>query len=56
MSDFAIPNFKSLKRLIFFHGRKFGASSVIYLSHCLFKGPLCFCGALVLNFFTGYSA
>jgi P-type E1-E2 ATPase len=56
MSDYSIPNFKSLKRLLFWHGRKFGSQSVVYLCHCLFKGPLLFCDSILSNIYTGLSA
>jgi P-type E1-E2 ATPase len=37
-SDYAVANYKSLRRLIFWHGSQFGNKSIIYLIISLFKG------------------
>jgi len=39
-SDYAIPNFKGLRRLVLWHGRQFGTKAVSYLGIYLYKSSL----------------
>lgn len=55
-SDYAIPNFKSLRRLIFWHGRQIGVKMIPYFCLCLFKHQFFMVHQLYTNFTNGYSA
>ena len=54
-SDYAIPNFKGLRRLIFWHGRRFGNRAVTFLILNLFKSILYVTPNLYFNMTNGWS-
>lgn len=55
-SEFAIPNFQSLNRLVFWHGLAFGHKFIIYIIPMnLFKGAIFVTGVLIANFYNGFS-
>ena len=39
-SDYAIPNFKDLRRLLFWHGRRFGTNIITFISIIMYKGQI----------------
>lgn len=54
-SDFAVPNFAHLRRLIFWHGRRFGAELVFFFCIVLFKGQLSCAEQFNTNAFSQFS-
>lgn len=55
-SDYAIPNFQGVNRLVFWHGLNVGQRLVIFIIPLnLFKGALYMMGTLIANFNNGYS-
>ena len=48
-SDYAIPKFKCLRRLVFWHGRQFGKRATVYIPISVFKGHLFMAMTLFLN-------
>ena len=54
-SDYAIPSFKGLRRLIFWHGRKFGNRSIPYLGINIFKSAIYMTPNLWNNMINGFS-
>ena len=54
-SDYALPNFKGLRRLLFWHGRRFGERAIPYLSTNLFKTTLFMTPNLWNNMMNGFS-
>ena len=55
MSDYAVPNFQSVRRLLFWHGRKIGAYSSIFMPFFLFKNNLNNFKLIFSNFVNGFS-
>ena len=54
-SDFAISNFKSLRRLLFMHGRRYGTQFVYFLGIALYKGQLNMFVLFFNNLMNGFS-
>ena len=54
-SDFAIPNFKDLRRLLFWHGRRFGTHITTYISIIIYKGQMQSAMALAHNALSNFS-
>lgn len=54
-SDYAIPSFGALHRLMFWHGRHFGTKAVIFLNVALFKSQLFMVPMLTTNMTNGFS-
>lgn len=54
-SDYAMPTFQGLRRLIFWHGRHFGTKSITFLSYALFKSQAFMVPILVVNMTNGFS-
>ena len=55
-SDYAIPNFQGINRLVFHHGLPFGYNLVIYMIPInLFKGLIFCTGTFFANFHNGFS-
>ena len=54
-SDFAVPHFKHLRRLLFWHGRRFGTQLVMFFCIVLFKGQISFGCQLMTNIFSCFS-
>ena len=55
-SDYAIPNFKGLRRLVFWHGHNFGTKAVTYIMPLnLFKSMLFTISVLFANMRNGFS-
>ena len=55
MSDYAVPNFQSVRRLLFWHGRKIGAYSSIFMPFYLFKNNVDNFKLIFSNFVNGFS-
>lgn len=54
-AEYAVAEFRSARRLIFWHGRSFGARTVDYMCSCVFKS-MCFSNMLwMYNVNAGYS-
>lgn len=54
-SDYALPNFKGLRRLLFWHGRRFGNRAIPFLGLNLFKSILYVAPNLFMNMTNGFS-
>lgn len=54
-SDYAIPNFQGLRRLLFWHGRDFGSRMPSYIAINLWKGAGVGAPQLFSNMFNGFS-
>jgi magnesium-transporting ATPase (P-type) len=55
-SDYAIPNFQGINRLVFCHGMQFGQKMIIFMIPLnLFKATIYISGTFIANFFNGYS-
>ena len=54
-SDYALPNFKGLRRLLFHHGRRFGNRAIPYLVLNLYKSILFSAPNLFNNMMNGFS-
>jgi magnesium-transporting ATPase (P-type) len=54
-ADYAIPNFKSLRRLLFWHGAPFALKLTNFTLWMLFKGQIFGCSVWFYNFFSGMS-
>jgi P-type E1-E2 ATPase len=55
-SDYAIPNFQGINKLVFVHGMPFGQRMIIFLIPMnLFKGLIYCTGTFVANFYNGFS-
>ena len=54
-SDYALPNFKGLRRLLFYHGSRFGNRAIPYLVLNLFKSVYFMSPNLWNNMMNGYS-
>ena len=54
-SDYAIPNFRGLRRLMFWHGRNFGNKAVTFLSLALFKATFFMVPIFFVNMSNGFS-
>lgn len=54
-SDYALPNFKGLRRLLFWHGRRFGNRAIPYLGLNLFKSILYVAPNVFMNMVNGFS-
>jgi magnesium-transporting ATPase (P-type) len=54
-ADYAIPNFKSLRRLLFWHGSPFSMKLTNYSLWCLFYSQIFGCSVWFFNSFAGFS-
>ncbi len=54
-SDYAIPQFKDLRTLLFNHGRSFGVRAGNYLSYCIYKSVLFSIPFIFFNCQNGFS-
>ena len=54
-SDYSIPSFQGMRRLILWHGRTFGYKSVVYVTLNLFKGHAFMVPYFFCNMVNGYS-
>lgn len=54
-SDFAVPHFKDLRRLAFWHGAIFGGRLVTFVNSILFKNFILLVTYTVANFYNGFS-
>lgn len=54
-SDYALPNFKSLRRLLFWHGRGFGVRLSNFIRHYLWKSAIYAINHLYFNLQNGFS-
>lgn len=54
-SDYAIPTFQGLRRLMLWHGRHFGTKSITFLSLALFKSQAFMVPILIVNMTNGFS-
>jgi magnesium-transporting ATPase (P-type) len=54
-SDYAIQNFQGLNRLIFWHGRQFGAKSNNFVSLNIFKNTAFVFSNIFFNTLNGFS-
>ena len=55
-SDYAVPTFQCLRRLVLWHGRTFGYKALIFTTLNIFKGHLFMIIFFYFNMWTGYSA
>ncbi len=54
-SDYALPNFQGLRRLLFYYGRNFGRNTSIYIPLNLFKDMIFDMPSLSVNLVNGFS-
>ena len=54
-SDYSIPNYQGLRRILLWHGRNFGVNALVYLALCLFKSQIFIMPLLLQNFINGSS-
>ena len=54
-SDYSLPDFRSLRKLVLWHGRQFGQGSGDFLCTCIFKNIAFSTSLSTYNFFAGFS-
>jgi len=54
-SDYAIPRFKDLRRMLFWHGRRYGVRMITFVYFCLFKSTLNVTTKYIQQFENGFS-
>lgn len=54
-SDYSIPEFRSLRKLILWHGRQFGQGAGDFLCNCIFKNVAFATSLTTYNLFAGLS-
>ena len=54
-SDYSVPEFRSLRKLVLWHGRQFGQGAGDFICTCLFKNVAFSSALTVFNFFAGCS-
>ena len=54
-SDYAIPEFRALRKLILWHGRQFGVNASTFICTCIFKSLSFSVNLSLYNAYAGYS-
>ena len=54
-SDYAVPEFRCLRKLLFWHGRQFGQGAGDFLCTCIFKSIALSVSLSVFNMYSGFS-
>ena len=54
-SDYSIAEFRSLRKLILWHGRQFGQGATGFVCTCIFKNIAFSVALTVFNFYAGFS-
>ena len=54
-SDYAIPEFRSLRKLVLWHGRQFGVNASSFMCTCIFKSLAFSINLSLYNAYAGYS-